>query len=243
MLVPMGSAVKCQAEARIVRNARRAAGEKFPGWRDIPQLELRLSRWRDAWRACPRRSEHPTFVASELPEIDSGRANLLRQECEAAMFKRILVATDLTATSNEAMATGVALARMHCAALRIVHVVNDLVNDPWSIEPYAMDYRALVAFIGKTRAVARQELALRIARVTPPLLNARVDVLVGKPADELLKYAAEAHVDLIVLGSRGRNPVQRAVLGSVADRVVREAECPVLVVRSASAAESTSDAA
>jgi nucleotide-binding universal stress UspA family protein len=159
------------------------------------------------------------------------------------MFTRILVATDLTDTSEGAMATAFALARTHCAALRIVHVVNDLVNDPWSIEPYAMDYRALVAFTGKMRAMARQELALRVARVTPPLLSARVDVLVGKPAAEILKYASEAHVDLIVLGSRGRNAVQRTVLGSVADRVIREAECPVLVVRATPAAASTSDAA
>jgi nucleotide-binding universal stress UspA family protein len=53
----------------------------------------------------------------------------------------------------------------------------------------------------------------------------------GDPADVLVEEAKEAGADLIVVGSRGQNPVARAVLGSVSAKVVHEAPCDVLVVR------------
>jgi nucleotide-binding universal stress UspA family protein len=53
----------------------------------------------------------------------------------------------------------------------------------------------------------------------------------GDPDKEIVKFAEDAHADLIVLGSRGLGRLRRALLGSVSDSVVRHAHCPVLVVR------------
>jgi nucleotide-binding universal stress UspA family protein len=67
------------------------------------------------------------------------------------------------------------------------------------------------------------------ASVQPPPLKF---IQVGKPATEIVKAAQEWPADLIVIGSHGRGGVQRLLLGSVADGVMRHAKCPVLVVRS-----------
>ena len=52
----------------------------------------------------------------------------------------------------------------------------------------------------------------------------------GKPSDEIVRYAKEHEIDVVVMGTHGRQGVARAVLGSVAERVVRRASCPVLTV-------------
>jgi universal stress protein A len=56
-------------------------------------------------------------------------------------------------------------------------------------------------------------------------------VVEGRPSVEIVKYAGEHGVDLIVMGTQGRSGLGRAFLGSVADNVIRQAECPVMVVR------------
>ena len=58
-----------------------------------------------------------------------------------------------------------------------------------------------------------------------------VHARIGRPADEILKLAEEVGADLVFIGSNGRTGVERVVLGSVSERVVREARCPVLVAR------------
>ena len=156
------------------------------------------------------------------------------------MFKRILVATDLSDTSERALAAAVELAREHDAVLRIVHVVSDLSTEPWAVEAYGVDFDALMAEVCSR---ARGDLAALVTGITPPLADVRAQVLVGKPAVEILRDAASTRADLLVLGSHGRGPVRRAFLGSVADRVLREAGCPVLIVRPTVAAAAVSDAA
>ena len=156
------------------------------------------------------------------------------------MFRKILVATDLGEASKEAFMAAEQMAREQNAELHVLHVVIDLASEPWIVEAYGVDFGALMT---DACAAARQNLAVRVSRITPPLANVRAEVLVGKPASEILRYAAEAAIDLIVLGSHGRGPVGRAFLGSVADRVLREARCPVLIVRPAAAACAVCDAA
>ena len=152
------------------------------------------------------------------------------------MFKRILVATDLTKASERAFAVGVQLAREHGAALWIVHVVKDPATEPWALEAYGVDFGALTR---EGLAAAKRALAAHVERIIPPLQAVSAEVVLGNAVDEIVRYANEAKVDLIVVGSHGRGPVQRAFLGSVADRVLRLAICPVLLVRPATATAGT----
>ena len=152
---------------------------------------------------------------------------------EVDVFKTILVATDLGDASEEALTVAVQLARDHSAALRLAHVVKDPASEPWAVESYGVDFGALMADM---LAAAKQGLAAQVQRIVPPLADIRADVIVGRAATEIIRYAAKTSADLIVLGSHGRGPVRRAFLGSVADQVLRQAACPVLVVRPVAAA-------
>jgi nucleotide-binding universal stress UspA family protein len=60
---------------------------------------------------------------------------------------------------------------------------------------------------------------------------AEAHLAVGRPAEEIVAYAQDQGAGLIVMGSRGRGGIRRALMGSVSDSVVRYAHCPVMVVR------------
>jgi len=156
------------------------------------------------------------------------------------MFTNILVATDLSETSGRALAVAVQLARDHGAALRILHVVHDVASEPWAIEAAGVDFGALTA---EVRDRAERDLAACVARINPAPERMTAEVLVGRPAAEIIRRAADLHADLVVVGSHGRGPLGRVFLGSVADRVLRESGCPVLVVRPAPAAAAVHNAA
>ena len=63
-------------------------------------------------------------------------------------------------------------------------------------------------------------------------MGVQVNVAFGDPGDEITKHAETVHADLIVMPSHGRTGLKRLLIGSVAERVVRLAQCPVLVLRS-----------
>ncbi len=72
-----------------------------------------------------------------------------------------------------------------------------------------------------------------LREIDPRLTDqSRLEVRVGKPHEEILKYASEREFDLVVMGTHGRIGFKRWWIGSVAERVVRQSDCPVLTVRS-----------
>ena len=144
------------------------------------------------------------------------------------MFSTILVASDLNEASKHAVAAAARLAREQEASLHVVTVVLDPMTQPWAAEAYGID---LADMVDDMRRRASQALRSVIDEIKPPLAHVHSQVLVGTPATEIVRYAREQGVDLIVVGTHGRGPIRRAFLGSVAERVLREAPCPVLVVR------------
>lgn len=144
------------------------------------------------------------------------------------MFKKILVATDLNEASRHAVAAAVRLAREQQASLHIVNVVLDPTSQPWAAEAYGID---LADMVDDMRRRGLQAIRRMIGEIKPPLPLVQPEVLVGPPATEIVRYAREHGIDLIVVGTHGRGPIRRAFVGSVAERVLREAACPVLIVR------------
>jgi nucleotide-binding universal stress UspA family protein len=142
---------------------------------------------------------------------------------EMIALKRILVPCDFSDTSAAAVRYGIALARNFGARLHFLHVGDRAQSQFESEFP-----------IGLEQAVedAVRERLLRI--VTPQEqmeLNPEFAIRPGAPATEIVHYAQEANVDLIVMGTHGRGFVGHMVMGSVAEKVVRTASCPVLTVR------------
>ncbi len=137
------------------------------------------------------------------------------------MYKNILVAADGSENSLRATKQAAYIASLEGDAMvKIVSVIaidvySDMVYDP--IEAHGE---------------AQREIIKDAARV---LADAGVDyeivLLHGRPADEIVRYAAESEADLLVMGSRGLGALREFALGSVSHKVLTHAKCPVLVVK------------
>lgn len=143
-------------------------------------------------------------------------------------LKNILVATDFSEPSGVALAYGRDLARSYNARLHVLHVVEDVM----------MRYSSEVGFALPQMQTDLENAAWkdldkiltdddrRSAQLSPAVLSG-VNI-----AETVVKYAKDNDIDLIVTGTHGRGAVKHFLMGSVAERVVRLAPCPVLTVRS-----------
>ena len=142
------------------------------------------------------------------------------------LLKNILVATDFSDPSGVALAYGRDLARSYDARLNVLHVVEDV----------TMRYSAEVGFSMPTlqedlEKRARKELDACITDEDRQQLKATATVeTAANIAEAICRFARDNKVDLIVTGTHGRGAVQHFLMGSVAERVVRIAPCPVLTV-------------
>ena len=135
--------------------------------------------------------------------------------------------TDFSNTAQAAEAQAVAMARMLGAELIILHVGADgmLYGET------AFGAAELERIYEAQRDWAARAVDERVAAARAAGIAARGVVRVGVPADELVRTADDEKAAMIVIGTHGRGGFQRLMLGSVADRVLRRATCPVLVVR------------
>jgi nucleotide-binding universal stress UspA family protein len=137
-----------------------------------------------------------------------------------APFRRIVVATDFSMLAERAWALAQEIAHATGAELLLAHVV------PTSPLPIPRESRLAEA----ARKWAIDELEDSASRARAQGLRTRVALRVGVPYREIVTLARHLEADLIVVGTHGRGGIDRALLGSVADRLVRLAPCPVLTV-------------
>jgi nucleotide-binding universal stress UspA family protein len=147
---------------------------------------------------------------------------------EPGRFRTVLLATDLSPTSADATTAALDLAATVGARLLAVSVI-----DPGALRLPGGRYFARVDQVRAEREQVAQELVARGRSI-----GVDVDFLVweGEPGESIIEAAEAESADLIVVGSHGRGAVGRFLIGSVSDHVVRQATCPVLVVRSGASA-------
>jgi nucleotide-binding universal stress UspA family protein len=144
-------------------------------------------------------------------------------------LKNILVATDFSEPSDAALTYGRALARNFEATLHVVHVVGLVSSAAYGAEGYVAAVPELQQDI---EDAARKQLDDRLVdNDARPLPTRRVLITSNAPALAIVEYAGRERIDLIVTGTHGRGAVAHLLMGSVAERVVRTAPCPVLTVR------------
>lgn len=147
---------------------------------------------------------------------------------DTSAIRKILLATDLSQASDIATDWAFDLARRLGASLLVVSVI-----DPRDLRLPGGRFRARVDQVRERREVAAQALVLRGGRS-----GVEVTFLVwdGDPAESIVAAAHAEQADLLLVGSHGRGPIGRLLLGSVSEHVVRNAPCPVLVARAVVAA-------
>jgi glycine betaine transporter len=146
-------------------------------------------------------------------------------------ISRILVPVDFSAYSERALEYAIALAGRLGASLHLLHVVEDpIATGVWGGEtvlPNLTELREELVDGAERQLVTYREAAERAG--VPVVSTAQV----GLPAISIVDHATSLGVDLIVMGTHGRTGMAHLVMGSVAERVLRQAPCPVLTIREA----------
>jgi nucleotide-binding universal stress UspA family protein len=132
----------------------------------------------------------------------------------------VLVAVDFGEASEAALTYGRNFATQFGARLHAIHVLENRFLRPMLNDPKAVEHATHRQLLDRLTPVDRKRLnAVAVVRTS------------DDPADEIVRYAREQNIDLIVLGTHGRRGVAHLLAGSVAEHVVRAAPCPVLTVR------------
>lgn len=143
-------------------------------------------------------------------------------------LQKILVPTDFSEFSQHALKYGCEFARRFTAQLHLLNVVEDIypiVPEPGTPVPISGEY-----------LTGLKESSERAIEKLPPEdwgadLSIIRAVVSGTPFLEIIRYARDQEIDLIIIGTHGRSGLIHALMGSVAEKVVRKAGCPVLTVR------------
>jgi nucleotide-binding universal stress UspA family protein len=156
------------------------------------------------------------------------------------MFTRILVPMDFSAPSDAALDYARTVATRFGGSLHLLHVAEDPYRALYSAEVYVPEMEGLREEI-LSDATGRLKDRLRTSDLSE--LHATVDAIIGTPAGCIVEYADGHEMDLIVMGTHGRGGMSHLLMGSVAERVVRTAPCPVLTVRHSYKAAPAAEAA
>jgi nucleotide-binding universal stress UspA family protein len=143
------------------------------------------------------------------------------------MYTDILVPTDGSAGSERVVEHAARLADEQGATLHLLYVVN---TASFANLPMESSFESITATLEAEGATALDDAEAAIERAAPDI-DSRQTVHEGSPAREIVDYATAEGCDLVVMGTHGRGGIDRLLLGSVAERVVRNSPVPVLTVR------------
>jgi nucleotide-binding universal stress UspA family protein len=150
------------------------------------------------------------------------------------VLKHVLVPTDFSEPSKAALRYGVALARAFHAKLHVLHVETRIDLEIDVERELAVQRYLDPAGVERRQNAARELLGKLLTEQEEQELQPE-HVLraagIGGPYVEIVRYAKERKIDVIVMGTHGHGFVAHMLMGSVAEKVVRKAPCPVLIVR------------
>lgn len=149
------------------------------------------------------------------------------------IWKTILVPHDFSSSANHALAIARDEAKAHGAKLLLLHVIEM----PLQMQPTMVitppETGAPITVKDYAISEGEKHLADLAARLSKDGVTAQTFIRLGKPEDEIIKFATEHGVDLIAMGTAGRTGLAHMLIGSVAERVVRLSNCAVLTIRAA----------
>jgi nucleotide-binding universal stress UspA family protein len=142
-------------------------------------------------------------------------------------IRTILLTTDFSDTSKKAFEPALTLAQRFGAKIVLAYVEED------RLPPLVIEYMAVGVeeILGQQREIASDRLKELASTLPADVGEVETVVALGTPHVEIVRLAEEHEADLIVMATHGRGYISHAILGSTAERVLRRAPCPVLVVR------------
>lgn len=143
-------------------------------------------------------------------------------------IQRILLATDFSKSSSHALGYAVLMAQKFSSEILLLHVVQP---PPPIVSDFAYTGAELLDGSASIIRQAQDRMGALIEDIAHAGIRVTMHCREGLPYDEVMTMASEQAVDLIVLGTHGLTGLSHVLLGSVAEKVVRNARCPVLTVR------------
>jgi nucleotide-binding universal stress UspA family protein len=143
-------------------------------------------------------------------------------------IKKILFPTDFSEGALAALPYATDLAESYSAKLYLLHIIYDMSAATGLHVPHI----SLNEMYDEMQKGAEKEIGNFGAGMRVKLKDIETQVIRGVPYEEILKFARDKGIDLIIMGTHGRSGLDRVIFGSTAEKVVRNAECPVLTVRS-----------
>lgn len=140
-------------------------------------------------------------------------------------LKHILHPTDFSSNSEQALKYACSFASQYTAELHLIHVIRD---PGWMIP--SIDIAIPEGYFQKQKQHANEELATLPEKVINHTGSVTRNLCEGYPYTEILRYAHDNNIDMIVMGTHGHTGLEHMLMGSVAENVVRRAPCPVLTV-------------
>ena len=140
--------------------------------------------------------------------------------------QHVLVPIDFSTYAEQALDSAIALAQKLQAHVTLLHVIQP----PLGVGA-DMGVWPSPAFFAELEAAIMRDMEGSLARLTAAGLAGEIVVVPGVPFQEILDTAKKRQVDLIIMGTHGRTGLSHVLLGSVAEKVVRLAPCPVLIAR------------
>lgn len=143
------------------------------------------------------------------------------------LIKKILIPIDFSDYSKAALKYAVSFSKIFDAELILIYVVEPVIYPP----DFSMGQVALPTVDLDLNTRAKEELDKLVKTEINSTLKARTIVRTGKPFIEIIEYAKEEDIDLIIISTHGHSGVEHILFGSTAEKVVRKSPCPVLTLR------------
>lgn len=139
-----------------------------------------------------------------------------------AEITRVVVPVDFSHNTDKIVTYGVSIADKLGAKVLFFHVTNDFTG-------YELPHPAVFGMIKDLKKESEKKMANLVKEHEQRENSVSGNVIVGDAADEIINYAKLQQADMIIIGTHGTKGLERVLMGSTADRVVKKAPCPVLV--------------
>lgn len=142
-------------------------------------------------------------------------------------FKKILCPTDFSEYSEKALSYAKTLAKTFNSKLYLMHIIYE----PAEFTGFYVPHISFDKIRTEIKSGAQKLMDEFVGKNLKDFTNYEVIVLIGDPAYEIVKFAEEKEIDLIVIGSQGKKGLEKFVFGSTAEKVVKRSSCPVMCIK------------
>ena len=143
------------------------------------------------------------------------------------VFKKILFPTDFSVASDYAMSYAISMAKRYKAKFFLLHVVDTT----YDISGFYIPHISAEKLMQEMEEAAEKKLTNISSAISRRIKAREIVVKSGIPHKEILKFAKDKGVDMIIMGTHGKAGLDHLLFGSTTERVLRQANCPVLTIR------------